>query len=90
MQINVVFTTQLKAILGKSSVAEEVPVDTTVGELVRSLAKHDAEAFATLVLDKEKQLLPSLLICVNDQQVEEATILQPGDTVTLLSAISGG
>jgi hypothetical protein len=67
-------------------------VSANLSELLRSLAVRHPGPFGQLVLTPEGELLPSILLCVNDQQVDPASDdpLPDGATVTFLSAISGG
>jgi molybdopterin converting factor small subunit len=92
MHVTVVFTTQIKAALG--TVQEQVAIDagSTVQSVLQTLQRKHSEVFSQLVFDQQGSLLPSLLICVNDQQVTSPANhgMTDGDTVTLLSAISGG
>ena len=89
MEVTVLFTTQLKAALGRSDQDLSLADEATVKDAIDSLAKQHPDHFAKLVMADGK-LLPSILLSVNDQQVEIDATLKHGDTLTLLSAISGG
>lgn len=92
MKITVAYTTQLKAALGVASEDIEVEADATVGDVVKQLAALHSDEFSQFVLNGEGQLLPSIILCVGEEQIApgDATPLRDGDTVTFLSAISGG
>lgn len=61
----------------------------TVKDAIKSLADEHAEHFSKFVFSGD-QLLPSILLSLNDQQVDEQAELSDGDVLTLISAISGG
>ena len=92
MKVLVIFTTQLKATLEIGQQTLSLDEGSTVHQAVEALASQDPEAFSRLVLDEEKNVLPSIVACVNDQHVDlrRGEALHDGDTLTLLSAISGG
>ena len=69
MKITVVYTTQVKAALGVPQESIEVDVPCTVKQLVLQLAQRHGEPFRKLVLSEGDQLLPSILLCVGDQQI---------------------
>ena len=89
MEVTVDFTTQLKAALGKSQQSVELNDAATVQDAIHALAAEHTDVFAQFVLSNG-QLQPSILLLVNDQQVDATQQLHDGDVVTLLSAISGG
>ena len=89
MHINVQFTTQVKAALGRSEQSVQLEDGATVMDAIRQLAQEHGEAFAKFVFVQD-QLLPSILTTVNDQQVSTDEALRDGDQLILLSAISGG
>jgi len=90
MDIKVAFTTQLKAALGKSEESVTLESGATVQDVISSLATVYPDEFNQLVLSADGQLVPSILLSVNDQQVDVTAGLSDGDTLTLLAAISGG
>lgn len=89
MEVTVAFTTQLKAALGKSEHTVTLDDGATVGQAIQSLSDIYPDEFSRLVLAGD-QLMPSILLSVNDGQVQADTEVFDGDTITLLSAISGG
>lgn len=92
MIVRVQYTTQLKTAIGHPEESIYVEEGTTLQQLFQSLRERHAEQFEELVLDDGGELLPSILLCVDDQQVaaDDAIELTDGATVTFLSAISGG
>jgi hypothetical protein len=70
----------------------EVPVGTRFSELLGLLAGRHEAVFHRLVVDNNGRLLPSILPCVDDEQIslEDNPVLTSGSSVTFLSAISGG
>lgn len=92
MQVTVHYTTQLKAALGKAQESIDLPPDSSLPDLLQRLEQRHADAFRQFVRTPAGTLLPSILVCVNDQQVDPASAepLPDGAAVTLLSAISGG
>lgn len=89
MRVHVVFTTQLKAAIGQASQDIELAENASVQEAIAVIAEQHSEAFSKYVLSGG-QLIPSILLSVNDQQASADANLADGDTLTLLSAISGG
>ena len=89
MQVTIAFTTQLKAALGKSEETVDLPGGASVRDAVSALARQYPEQFLQFVMS-DGGLLPSILLSVNDRQVNADEEVQEGDTITLLSAISGG
>ena len=89
MEVIVAFTTQLKAALGISESSVTLEDGATVQNAIDSLALQYSSEFAPFLLSNG-QLMPSVLLSVNDQQVDATAPLSDGDRLTLLSAISGG
>jgi molybdopterin converting factor small subunit len=92
MIIDVHYTTQLRAALGQAQQRVTIDDGATLDQLLQQLADDQPEVFSRLVLDAQGQLLPNIILCVDDQQVTAADrhVLHDGAQVTLLSAISGG
>ena len=89
MDVTVAFTTQLKAALGKSEQTITLDEGATVGQAIQALSAIYPDEFSRLVL-AGGTLMPSILLSVHDGQVPEDAEIFDGDTITLLSAISGG
>ena len=92
MNITAVYTTQLKAALGVAAESLDVADEATIGTLIAALSDRHADDFTRLVLDDAGNLLPSIILCIGDEQVAPGSNqpLSDGDSVTFLSAISGG
>lgn len=91
MQVDVHYTTQLRTALNRSQETVEVPHGTTVKQLLTALSAKYPDAFGRLVCSENQQLLPNLILTVGDQQVRDLDQpLNDGDSIMLLSAISGG
>lgn len=92
MQVRIHYTTQIKTALGLAEEVVDVPAGTKIAELLEILGRRHAEAFRHFVLTGDGRLLPSILLCVDEQQfdAEDPTPLPDGSTITFLSAISGG
>ena len=92
MNITLNYTTQVKAALGIATDSVEVESGCTVGQLLSAVAEKHGDTFRELVLTADGQLLPSIVLCLGDAQVDFAAsnALAEGDEITILSAISGG
>ena len=92
MRITVYYTTQLKAALRTADEEIELDTDVTIENLLEHLAHRHGDDFRQLVFDGQGGLRSSVLLCRGDEQVAygEGVLLAEGDSVTLLSAISGG
>lgn len=92
MQLTIVYTTQLKAALGIGTEMVDVPAPATAAELLVVLGEKHGPEFRRLALDASGRPLQSLLVCVGDEQVglNAPLRLEEDDTITILSAISGG
>ena len=92
MKVQVHYTTQLKAALGRGSEQVDFAGQCTLPDLLNKLAETHGAVFRDLALDDQGRPLPSILLCIGDQQVDNDSTskLKDGDEVTILSAISGG
>jgi len=92
MVVTVQYTTQLKAALGVARQQIQLGDHATLSELIKQLTEQHGAAFADLVLMPDGHLLPSIIVCIDDQQrsAGQDIPLQDGNQVMLLSAISGG
>lgn len=92
MKVTVQYTTQLKAAIGRPEETLELSEDATVEDLISNLRTRHPQVTQELLVDSAGSLLPSIIICVNGQQVDpHRHIALPHEAmVTLLSAISGG
>ena len=92
MKVRVIYTTQLKAALDRPDEEIELPEPALVTDVLAALSDKHGARFDDLVWTRDRELLPSLLVCVADAQVADLTVAEvhDGDEVTLVSAISGG
>ena len=92
MKVTVRYLAQAREAAGRG--AEEVELDgaATVRDLVVRLARQHGSAFARMALDGAGGPHASLLIIIGDEQVRpgETRTLQEGETVTIMTPISGG
>ena len=92
MKINVHYTTQLKAELGIEREEIDIAGPCQFADLLQRLIDQHPAEFQRLVVDESGKLLPSILLCVDEQHVSPSPemTLDDGASVTFLSAISGG
>ncbi|MDP7266717.1 MAG: MoaD/ThiS family protein [Pirellulales bacterium] len=92
MQIHVLYTAQLKDAAGAAEQMIILPDRSTVRRCLSEIVQIHGEALRTMLFDSEENLLPSVLLCLGDEQIsiDHASPLSDGDELTLLSAISGG
>ena len=92
MKLKIHYTTQLKADLGMDSEEVEVPDGSRFSDIVAELSKRHAAAFRRLVVDENGDLLPSILPCVDDEQIspDDNPMMTDGGSVTSfrLSAVA--
>lgn len=92
MTITITYETQLKRAIGTASESIDVPDAANAVDVVRAAAgRHDAEV-ANMLLDTDGNVRSSVLMFVGDQQITRDTRhqLTDGDTIILMSPISGG
>lgn len=92
MTVQVEYTATLASAVG---VAEEMvhtesddPI--SVDSLVKALVTRHGEPLLGRLVDGNGRLLPSVLVSVNDAQVEEGQMIHSNDRVLLVSAVGGG
>lgn len=91
MKVTVEYASQIRRTVGTESEEYELEENKNLHDLIQLVSeKHDAELHSLLF--KEETLHPSILLFIKDKQVkwEDNPALSDGDTVTLLSPISGG
>ena len=91
-EVEVVFSSQWRLLLGVSGVREQLGGAATFGDLLAALASRFSPHFGEQALDAEGRLRASILVCYDDQQVipDARDPLPRGIVVTLMSPISGG
>ena len=92
MAVIVEFSGQIKRAAGMSSHAIETGGTKSLSEIVREIGETQGDPLRNLLLDEGGQIQKSLLVFVGDKQVRwsQDCEVQDGDTITLLSPISGG
>ncbi len=90
MQVSVEYTAQIKRAAGRSKDTIELTDGATVQTLIESLAESADDSLKRSLVTGDGRMQPTLLVFVRDEQVRSADTLNDGDTVTLLSPISGG
>jgi molybdopterin converting factor small subunit len=90
MQVTVHYFAQLRRAAGVASESVAVQPGCTLAQLVQRLAEHHDESFRNLVLDAAGQPQRTLLYAIGDCQAELDAVLRDGDTVTILTPMSGG
>jgi molybdopterin converting factor small subunit len=88
MRITVRYLAQLKAAAGVATEVVTSEERTPRGLLLSLIDRHGA--LRRLLLDADGQPNATILVFVNDRQVEPGMELNDGDVVTLLSPIAGG
>ena len=92
MKVNVHYTTQIKAAIDLAIEEVSLAEGATLADLVDQLIRQHGQPLRQLLLTEQDTLLPSIMLCVGDEQVDFGRLepLCDGDQITLLSAISGG
>lgn len=92
MKVTVKYLAQAREAAGRSSEVVELDGPTTLHDLVVLLARAHGAAFARLALDASGCPHASLLVAIGDEQVRpgDARKLAAGETVTIMTPISGG
>jgi molybdopterin converting factor small subunit len=92
MKVFVKYSAQAREATGLG--VEEIELDEpiTVHDLVLRLSRQHGSAFARLALDANGCPHPSLLLAIGDEQIRphDSRKVAHGETVTILTPISGG
>lgn len=91
MGITLNYMGQLKNAVGTGS--EELDLGPcSLVELIAELSRRHGESFRKLVCTPDGKPQSSILVCIGEEQVpvNESTVVQDGDDVTVLTPISGG
>jgi len=93
MNVTIVYEAQLREVAGQSQAVIDAAGLGSLAALLQHVATRN-ESLRSRLLDEKGDLLPSLLIFLNEQPVQHgvaaAQPLADGDTVLLLPPISGG
>lgn len=92
MKLTVRFAAQAREAAGAAQVTVDLDGAATVRDLVLALAARHGEPLRKLLLKAEGTPHPSLLVFVGDEQVrvDDPRALRAGDTVCVMTPISGG
>ena len=92
MRITVEYAAQLRQAAGTSREELDLDPGCTPADLVRRIAAAHGDPLSPLLLDPTGNPRRSILLFVGDDQVRSNTPveLRDGDSVTLLSPVSGG
>ena len=92
MAVVVEFAGQIKRAAGVASETIETDGATSLAAIVHGIGATHGDPLRSLLLDTDGQLQKSLLVFVGDRQVRGARNcdVHDGETITLLSPISGG
>ena len=92
MKIIVQYETQARRAAGVGSETVEVSEGATVAQVVRQLAASHGDPLRAILLDDAAEIQPTLLLFVSDEQIDRdgSTALSDGDSLTIMTPISGG
>jgi len=93
MQITVEYAAQIKRVAGVAQDVIELDGPSPVAEVARQVAASRGGDFAEILLDENGQPRHSILVFKGEDQVrwdDTATLVADGETITLLSPVSGG
>ena len=89
MTVTVRYQAQLRQLAGVPNEAVSIEAGASVHQLLRSLVAQ-RPALVQLLLDEKHRTRSSLLLFVNDEQVDPDHRLSAGDEVILMTPIAGG
>lgn len=92
MKVTIAYETQLKRAIGTSRETLEVSQGATIDEVVRAAADRHDDAVRQILLNDEGNVRRSVLVFLDDEQIERTAdrSLSGGETITLMSPVSGG
>lgn len=92
MEVTIEYEAQLRRAAGVRSETIELAEGCDVVECVRKVVEKHPDQLSGILLKADNQIQPSLLIFLNDSQILHDTThtLSDGDTLTLMTPISGG
>lgn len=91
-RVVVQFAAQIRHATGLEQDEYELAAESSVAELVASIAARHGTAVQQVLVDEQGKLHPSVLVFVGNQQVtvDSPLVAEENLTVTFLSPISGG
>ena len=93
MQVTVEYAAQIKRAAGVARDVIELDGPCQVAEIARKVASIRGDSLAEILLDENGQPRPSILVFLGDLQLrwdDATTRVEDGQTITLLSPVSGG
>ena len=93
MQVTVEYAAQIKQIAGVAREVIELDGPCPVAEVALRVAASRSEGLAEILLGEDGQPRPSILVFRGEDQVrwdDTETLVEDGETITLLSPVSGG
>lgn len=92
MQVKILYEAQARRAAETREEAIELPETASLSECIRCVADRHGNPLQSILMKSDGGIQPSLLIFVNDGHVASGTeiALSDGDTVTLMTPISGG
>jgi sulfur carrier protein ThiS len=94
IEIHIQFRGLIADLAGVSETRETVPKGTKLGDLVRRLADRLEPGFGRLVLDKNREVHPGVMIVSGGRVVPPARLsdwrLEEGDSVEICTLVAGG
>lgn len=92
MQITIRYEAQAKRAAGVGSETIEVSDPCRVSDCLRQVADAHGDALKPILLNSEGEIQPTLLLFKGDEQIGKAAEaeLSDGDTLTIMTPISGG
>lgn len=89
MTVTIEYMSQLRLRLGCGGETCELAQGSTVGDLVAAVARRHGASAEKVLLEREKPA-PTLLCFVGDEQAGFERELSDGESVVLMTPISGG
>ncbi len=89
MNLTVYYQAQLRQLAGVASEVVTLPEYATVLDLLCHLTQRRGH-LASLLLSEARTKRQSLLLFVQDRQVDEQHVLHSGDEIVLMTPIAGG
>jgi len=93
MQITIQYESQARRAAGiRSETIEVADASCSVTDCIRRIADGHGEALKSILMNTNGEVQPTLLVFLNDRQIVrgDETTLSDGDTLTLMTPISGG
>lgn len=91
MQVEVQYLGLIRSKTGKKSEKVELKEGALLSELLSKLVEVYGEAIKNLFADERRNVLdPSFIVTVNGKSIPMDAKLKEGDTVSLMTVISGG